>query len=222
LPSCKWNSSVCHSQTMHTRKYALGRIRCHYLPVLPLSPHRLLSPRTGDGEGSRDRDTGAATSPSSVPCPAARSRGRVAMAVARLCTAMAAALLGAVRSLLPQGPRPAYAPADEAGPAAAAMKTLCPKLGKGGKIRPPRTPSRRHSASSRPQSSSSSSGCAPRTSGCWPTSSRTRSWWAGMPPQRHCRSSRRAAEAEAEAGARVACRSRRDAHRRVRAVTLVP
>ena len=64
LPSRKWDSPVCHSQTIHTRKYALWRICCQiiifllrhlFLPVLPLSliPSFLFIHRIFMGERAR-------------------------------------------------------------------------------------------------------------------------------------------------------------------------
>jgi hypothetical protein len=191
---------------MHTRKYALGRIRCHCLPVLPLSPHRLLSPVIHGRETEREAETVTRVPPpplrpfhTQLHDRAAASR-RQWLACARPWRQRmiarprrdgsgspahghgGSACSAPYEACCHKRPQPAYAPADEAGPAATAMKMLSPKPGKGGKIRPLRTPSRRRSASSRPQSSSSSPGYAPRTSWCWPTSSRARSWWARTPP----------------------------------------
>jgi hypothetical protein len=79
------------------------------------------------------------------------------------------------------------------------MKTLCPKPGKGSKIRPPRTPSRRHSASSWPQSLSSSCGLCPedqRVLAHFVTHSFLVGWDATTAP-----SPEQQARGEAEAGA---------------------
>ena len=74
LPSRKWDSPVCLSQTIHTRKYAVWRICCQInfflpwqtcLPVLPLpdaSRRPSLHSRETHGRSARDTDDAARSS----------------------------------------------------------------------------------------------------------------------------------------------------------------